>query len=87
MLTLLTNNTYYSGKPTNQIKQEQVQLEGTATRKLKKEMTQSTHVVNSIQKSRFPSTDARLHPQNQSPILTQSKDIVRILPPNWLKTC
>ena len=36
-------------------------------------MTESAHLVNSIQKSRFPSTGIHLHPESQSHILTQSR--------------
>lgn len=66
---------------------KQLELKGTATRKLKKVWTQLVHLVNSIQKSRFPSTYVHLHLENQSQILTQSRDVVRILLPDSLKTC
>ena len=42
---------------------------------LRKEITQSTHLVNSTQKLRFPSTDVYLHPENQSLTSIQSSNI------------
>ena len=48
---------------------------GPPPRELRKEITLSAYLVNSIQRFRFPSTYVYLHPENQRQISIQPRDI------------
>ena len=53
---------------------------------LRKEITQSAYLPNSVQKFIFPSTDAYLHPENQSQI-SISQEILKIKEYSNLTCC